>query len=205
MLSTRNLIFIAVFFAFIACNNEGESNQEESNNNTVVSSEAFKKQVDSLRMVIDLAWDTMIAEDDQKLDYLKRACDEAVYVLNANSAQKDKLHERVEALRAYRYDNETVAQSDLIDKYDSATNVVIAEVFDWIESYDSTYSVPLIADLHADIHKMDDQVLHRRGDYDDPAIFFNKLLKEQKDSFDALGEPYASQEAYPLFILMPEI
>ena len=75
--------------------------KKDASKNKASKLDAFKARVDSLRYEVDRAWDTMIYEDNKKLDYLKRMVDEAVYVLNVSEANQQKLHADVEALRSF--------------------------------------------------------------------------------------------------------
>lgn len=166
--------------------------------------DSLKYEIDSLNQAIDFAWDTMIAEDNKKLDYLKRIVDEAVYVLNVSEVDRNKLHGDIEALRTFRYDRNSMSDSDLIDAYDSATDSTIRMVMTFIDSVNGN-DIPLIDTLIKDIRQLDEMVIHRRGYYDEPAMAFNRLMKERKRLIKKLGDPYASMEAYPLFSLNPDI
>jgi hypothetical protein len=196
-----NSIAAAVLLVLIllsSCNKETTSGNSDK-------SIALKNEIDSLQIVINNAWDTMMVEDDVKLKYMKRVLDEAVYVLNSDEAKKNKLSAQIDTLKNLRYDRISVSNSNLIDKYDSATNLNIKRVFDYLDSNDSAYSVPLINDLHIEIDELDQMVIHRRGHYDEPAMHFNKLLKEEEKNIKKLGEPYSSLKPYPLFVLMPDL
>jgi hypothetical protein len=166
--------------------------------------DSLKYEIDSLTKAADLAWDTMIAEDNKKLDYLKRMVDEAVYVLNVSEVDKNKLHQDIEALRKFRYDRQTMYDSELIDAYDSATDSTIRMILTFIDSVEGN-DIPLIDTLIKDIRNLDEMVIHRRGYYDEPAIALNRLLKERKRQLKKLGEPYASMNPYPLFSLNPDL
>lgn len=193
-----SLILISLTFVFFACKKEQTRKNAEANEN-------LKFQIDSLRKQVDLAWDSMIVEDDKKLKYLKRIADEAVYVLNADTAKQMQIHRSVDDLKELRYDRKSMANSDLIDKYDSATDATIRFVFEYLDAYDSSYSAPLIHDLHNDILEFDKMVIHRRGHYDEPAMAFNKHLKEKNENIKNLGNPYSEMKPYPLFVLMPDL
>ena len=98
-----------------------------------------------------------------------------------------------------------MANSDLIDAYDNATDSTIVLVFSFVDSIENADQVPLIADLHTDIMELDRMVIHRRGHYDEPAMELNRILSEKKKMLNKLGGSYSNMEPYPLFVLMPDI
>ncbi len=199
----KYIFHLLVFISFLAL--VTTSCKQDSSKSKAAKLDSLRIEIDSLRLAIDKAWDTMIYEDNRKLDYLKRMVDEAVYVLNASEVDQNKLHSNIEALRNFRYDRESMSDSQLIDAYDSATNATIQTVFSFINSIENSDQVPLINELHDDIKQLDDMVIHRRGHYDEPGMALNAILKNQVKMVKKLGEPYASLEAYPLFVLNPDL
>ncbi|MEQ8358615.1 MAG: hypothetical protein RH860_03945 [Cytophagales bacterium] len=192
-----------LLFAFLMA--ISTSCKKDSSKSKAAKLDSLKIEIDSLRLAVEKAWDTMIYEDNKKLDYVKRMVDEAVYVLNVSEVDQNKLHSDIEALRNFRYDRQSMSDSELIDAYDNATDSTLRMVFTFIDSIDNSNQVPLIVELRKDIMQMDNMVINRRSHYDEPAMEINSIIKHKSKMLRKLGEPYASMEPYPLFVLNPDI
>lgn len=199
----KYIFYLSIFLSSMAM--VTTSCKKDSSKSKAAKLDSLRVEIDSLRLAIDKAWDTMIYEDNKKLDYLKRIVDESVYILNVSETDQERLHNEIESLREFRYDRKTMESSDLIDQYDMKTNQNIRLVFTFIDSVENSNQVPLIVDLKKDIMMMDDMVIHRRSHYDEPAMALNAILKYKSKMVRKLGEPYATMEPYPLFVLNPDI
>ncbi len=199
----KNLFNILIFLLFLTV--ISTSCKKDTSKSRVAKLDSLKTELDSLRNAVDKAWDSMIFEDNKKLDLLKRTVDESVYVLNVSEDDQTRFHNEIESLREFRYDRQSMSDSDLIDDYDEATNKTIQNIFSFLDSIENSNQVPLIRDLRIEIMEMDEMVIHRRGYYDEPAIRINWIIKNEADRLRKLGEPYASLDPYPLFILNPGI
>jgi hypothetical protein len=187
------LLWITCIFLVQACQQNGAKKQDEI--------QALRLQIDSLQNSMDIAWDTMIAEDDKKLDYMKRMMQEAVYVVKADESRVELLSGEIEALRKFRYNRVTMNNSDLIDDYDNATDSTLRKVMAFMATIEGANEVPLVMELEDDIFKFDQMVLKRRVVFDDAAIKLNIIIENQSKDLEALGAPYNSLEKQALFML----
>jgi hypothetical protein len=89
----------------------------------------------ALRDSIQSSWQAMIEDDNEKIFHIKRLLKEIEYTNRVEQAKHDSLLARADELLKNRYDQETMADSELIDSYDSTTQALINAVgiFNFLE------------------------------------------------------------------------
>jgi len=167
-------LWVAIALCVAACN---RSNQNNTNNTETVEGEAeLKNQYDSLYKQVMVAWDAMIADDDNKLFMMKRLLDEVSYTGNFNKNSYDSLTAQVENLNKVRYTMLTMTDSDLIDLYDSLSANASQKVKSFAQSNPEFNNYPLMDELIIDISEADNMVLLYRIKYDNAASDYNAFL-----------------------------
>ena len=140
--------------------------------------------IDSLKTVfldinseIDTAWNVMMKDDDEKLDNLKRILQEVEYSGNYNRLKLESLINQIEALVSIRYDQRSMSDSELINKYDDLTTQVMGNVTNFTTSLAQFEQYPLMGQLLQEVFEADDRVLRFRIDYDKTAKQFNSFIE----------------------------
>jgi len=175
--------------------------------NTRKSAANKQKELDSLVAVyhavndsIDLAWNKMIKDDDEKHLFMKRLLLEVSYTNSYNKTHFDTLNQYIDNLKAMRYDRGTMADSKLIDDYDSATSAVSVAVIDFATRHPGYENSHLMKELVNDIYDKNGMVLLYRVHYDGFVKDREKFIKKnRKKLLEAIGQQ--DLEKLPVFAL----
>jgi len=141
----------------------------------------------------------MIMDDDEKLFHIKRLLDEVTYTGNFDQVAIDSFMGKQSSLVELRYDQETMANSDLIDEYDQLSSELISEVVYLAKNHPDYDKYPLMEELIMDITEADERVIYHRVKYDKYCSDFNALIKSQKSILSAAAENKLDE--MPLFTL----
>ncbi|MEM7552369.1 MAG: hypothetical protein AAF363_21975 [Bacteroidota bacterium] len=149
---------------------------------------------------IDGYWKEMIADDDDKLFNIKRLLEEVSYTSSFSQKAYDSLLKAHEQLVGLRYDQQSMSNSQLIDRYDATSAELIYEVINFAESNPDYEKYPLMKQLIVEIREADHRVLFHRIKYDNYAFQYNAFL----DTYPDLTEKFSKNsdaEKYPVFTL----
>jgi len=149
--------------------------------------------VDSLKFVfqeinsdLELSWNQMMNDDDEKLDNLRRILQEVEYSGNYNRLKLDSLKNDIDQLQAVRYDPETMSDSELINMYDSMTNQVMGEVAIFTTRLEQFEQYPIMGQLLQEVFEADDRILHHRIEYDRIAKRYNAFIDSYQPDMQLL-------------------
>lgn len=127
------------------------------------------------------SWQVMIKDDNEKLDDMNRLLDEISYTNHYDQAELEEYRDRVKTLKAMRYNQKTMWDSELIDKYDETSHYLVNDLLIYAESHPDYSRFPTIASLVEDIRKAHQRVLYFRIDYDEYAKEYNRFITAYHD------------------------
>ncbi len=157
---------------------------------------AYKALTDS----VQYNWDVMIADDDEKLQLMKRLLLEVSYTNNYDKSKFEYLNTLVDELKGSRYDQKSMSDSDLIDTYDSATWQVTDQIIQFARSHPRYDDFPMMQELIDDIHGKNNYVLMHRIHYDNWVKELNAFKKNYEKEL-IREHPSLDFENMPLFQL----
>lgn len=199
----RNRLFLffilGMLLGTLSC--KEEKKQEGEKPVVQLPEDRLKVQLKTLDDSSKAAWNSMIAEDDQKIAYVKRLLEEISYTKQYDAISQAKLMEQCLALKAKRFDESTFLVSANIDKYDAATDSLWRAVSALVIATPNVENYPLCAELVNDITTLDNNVVVRRIAYDKWASEYNRMLSEQKVTLEKLGPPYSELQKKGMFQL----
>lgn len=164
------------------------------------SSAAVKAQLDVLRDSVDLKWRNMTESDDQKIGVTRLLLQELQNQPGANVAQLKSLTQANARLKVLRYNQQTMASSDLIDRYDAAQDSLLHALYP-VAAPEGQAPTAAARDLVEGIQQIDAGVVGFRVHYDRAAKQYNNYLKLHQTELQALGGKYAALQPLPLFEL----
>ena len=137
------------------------------------------------------SWNIMINDDNQKLDAMDNILHELIVSVATDPELLKTYQERLGQLRRLRYTQKTMANNDVVEEYDFASNALIAELIAQAESQKQFAYNPTLQKLADEIRVADQRVAGYREQYDEVASRYNifleanrKFLKEMdSDSF----------------------
>ncbi len=145
-------------------------------------------------------WETMIADDDEKHIFMKRLLLEVSYTNNYDKERFKELTEQVDRLKEMRYDQNTMADSELIDAYDSASWDLTDQIIEFARAHPRFDDVPLMSELINDISGKNNYVLMHRIHYDNWVKELNSFKAKNKEKL-IHADPAADVATMPLFEL----
>ena len=176
----------------------GCGNKANKTKAVIADIDSVKIALVSLQDSTSKTWQTMIREEEKKITYLKRLIDEVSYTKVYDKAVYDSLATGIETLRAIRYDQNSMADSDKIDLYDETTAEIVNKVITFAQNHPKYEDYPIMAELINDILDADNKVIYRRVDYDNIAIEYNKFIELNQELIRKSGNVVSVK---PLFQL----
>lgn len=176
------LIIISFTLVILACKKPLDDKDKETE--TAVLSQ---EQLDSLQFAymavndsLNASWTVMIQDDDEKIADMKRLLTEITNTKNYDKAKHSSLVNEVNKLAEIRYDRKTLADSDKIDDYDSATSELTNDVILFAADHPQYAKYPKLEEIINDIQAADERVIIHRIRYDRSAKDFNSFVKLNK-------------------------
>ena len=178
-MKTAHLFFISVtlIFIFSAC----QQGKKATDSSEGASTDPTEIKLTALKDSIDKAWVEMITDDDEKIFSLERLLDEITYTNNFYQVKIEQLRKDIENLKATRYNQQNMARSELIDKYDSLTNETIQKVVQYAQKHPQYLERPIMEELIRHIYNSNSNVLLYRVYYDRFAKEYNTVISKNKN------------------------
>ncbi|RSK48907.1 hypothetical protein [Hymenobacter rigui] len=163
------------------------------------SAQAVKVQLDILQDSVDARWSEMVASDDAKLHDTRQLLRELTTQPGTNRQQLAQLQYANDRLPRRRYTQQTMAESERIDAYDSAQDSLLRAVYALLPT---TQEPPApIKTLTDQIQTADGDLVSFRVRYDQAAMRFNNYLQVHAAELQELGGKYTKLQPLPLFTL----
>jgi len=192
-----SLLLVLIAMLILACQKQGKDSQESSDQLQDSINTRYHVLTDS----IDNAWNVMIEDDNQKLQYMKRLLQEVSYMGSFSEKRYQELLDKVEKLKDIRYESKTAMTSRRIDQYDSATNEVSRQVINFAYGHPEFNKNGMMKELVNDIYSKNEMVLLYRVHYDAFAEARNELVDQHGALLDS-GR--FDVRKLPLFKIPPE-
>jgi hypothetical protein len=122
----------------------------------------------------------MINDDNHKVKAMKGLLHELSIAGKYDPAQIRSLEQRLEQLIRIRYTPRTMANTDVIEEYDFASNSIISELISMTESHPAFAYNEIMQGLVEEIRASDQRVSIYRSEYDEIAAHFNTFLERNK-------------------------
>ncbi len=169
----------------ISCGDKKTSNKE-TQTSKYTKIDSLRSTYLGLQDSVVHAWNVMIHDDNEKLSTLSRLLDEVEFAGGVDAGLLASLKARITALKEMRYDRESMADSDLIDQYDIASQNLVNEVIVLVQNHPDFDRFPLMNEFIQEISASDGRILFLRIDYDDWAIEYNNFLKENESNLEEI-------------------
>jgi len=157
----------------------------------------------SLQDSIYKVWTVMINDDNQKIAAMHNLLHE-LKLTNAEEQETIRsFEERLGKLSELRYNQKSMAEADVVEEYDFASNSMVTELTSLAESRTEFSYNTTLQKLVNDILAADQRVENYRAQYDLIATRFNEFLEKNKSTLIDSGEDSAAEKK-PLFQTTPE-
>jgi len=149
------------------------------------------------------AWNMMTHDDNEKILAMHNLVHE---LMITNFTDKDILtsyEERLDQLKHLRYTQKSMANPDVVEEYDFASNSLVSELISLAESRtEFTYNTTL-QKLADDIRSADQRVDSYREEYDIITFHYNRFL-DQNNQFLKEIDPNQTFEKKPVFQMVSD-
>lgn len=150
-----------------------------------------------------IAWNLMINDDNQKLN----AMSSLLHELLVSGAEQQELllsyQERLDQLVRLRYTSKTMANADVIEEYDFASNTLITELIALAESRKEFTYNPTLQKLTDEIRMADQRMINYRVEYDAIAATYNAFIEQNRQALTLIDKKN-SLEKKPMFQMVSE-
>jgi hypothetical protein len=144
------------------------------------------------------SWNVMINDDNQKIKAMHNLLHE---LMITSTSQDDQLHayeEELDHLMFLRYDQKSIANEDIIEEYDFASNLLVTELISKAESKPEFAYNTTLQKLVEEIRLADQRVNLYREDYDVITAKYNAFLEKNRSYLNEINQN-DSLETRPLF------
>jgi hypothetical protein len=183
-----------VLLIFASCSRPGTTERQQAYTDSIAHS--FVNVKDS----VHAAWSRMIEDDDEKHFFMKRLLLEVSYTGVYDVQEYNRLVYLVDSLHAFRYDQITMMDSDLIDRYDEFSSDVSYQVIQFARTHPEYEKYGLMQELISDISEKNGNILLYRIHYDNHVREYNQLLKAEEELLKQLY-PDSAIIIMPMFAL----
>lgn len=188
--------------ALVGCT-EKQENQEIEIVEKIEPAE-LQVQLDSLLENRIIAWDTMMLQDDLKMSSIKRLIQELSFIDGSKEDSIIMLDSLYDFTKNIRYTMDNVS-NEKIDTYDNVQAVLLKRILGYAEIIPELNNYPMVPELHADVMKMDGQVVFMRAGYDNFALEFNNLLTNFPNTLRKLKPKYSTLKPVGVFTIVNDV
>lgn len=126
------------------------------------------------------SWNIMINDDNQKIKAMHDLLHELMITAPQNSYQLNVYEEQLDHLSQLRYNRTSMADEDLIEEYDFASNLLVSELISLAESKTEFAYSAALQRLVENIRIADQRVNNYRAEYDAITTKYNAFLESNK-------------------------
>lgn len=144
------------------------------------------------------AWNLMMNDDNQKLKAMQYLLHELAIGRQAETNELQSLEQRLDQLSRIRFTQRTMANPDVIEEYDFASNSLVTELIALAKSAPNFEQNTTVQTLAEAIAMADQRILLYRAEYDEIVKGYNAFLGSNKDFIKSIDENN-TLEKKPLF------
>ena len=148
-------------------------------------------------------WNVMIKDDNQKLKSMYHLLHELDITKQVSAEQIAILERRLEQLTRIRYTEKTLANPDVVEEYDFASNSMIAELTALATSVSVYTQNTTIQGLVETINMADQRTFIYRAEYDAAVTRYNAFISTNKLFIKEI-DPNNLLDQKPLFDMLAE-
>lgn len=165
---------------------------------TFTKADSLTERYLSLQDSMLISWNIMINDDNQKIKAMHNLLHELSVTSSDENNEYHAYEEQLNHLLQLRYDQYSLAEEDLIEEYDFASNLLVTELISQAESRPEFAYNTTLQKLVEQIRTADQRVNLYREEYDAITSRYNIFLKKNRAYLDEVTQK-DSLELKPLF------
>jgi hypothetical protein len=181
-----------MWFAICSCDSKPKSTGAQFTKADSLTGRYLALQDSTLQV-----WNTMMHDENLKIKAMHQLLNE---LSSSNPEKHDELElyrERLEHLEGSRYDQNSIADTEIVVEYDFTSNSLVTELISLAESHDRFAYNNNLQKLVDDIRAADQRVSNYREEYDRTAEKYNNFLEDNRKWLQEIEKD--SLEKKPLF------
>jgi len=181
----------------------GEKPRSQPDTTTFTRADSLTEHYLALQDSMLRAWNIMIHDDNQKIKAMHNLLHE---LMVSNPDQRETLatyEERLNQLTRMRYTQKSLANNDVVEEYDFASNSIISELISLAESQTEFAYNTTIQKLVDEIRSADQRVNNYRTDYDSIVIVYNRFVNKNRNELKDIVQS-STLETKPMFQMVAE-
>jgi len=181
----------------------GEKPRTQPDTTTFTHADSLTEHYLSLQDSMLRAWNIMIHDDNQKIKSMHNLLHE---LMVSNPEQRETLatyEERLNQLTRMRYTQKSLANNDVVEEYDFASNSIISELISLAESQTEFAYNTTIQKLVDEIRSADQRVNNYRTDYDSIVIMYNRFIDKNRNELKEIVQS-STLETKPMFQMVSD-
>jgi septal ring factor EnvC (AmiA/AmiB activator) len=148
-------------------------------------------------------WNAMINDDNQKLKAMQNVLHELTVSNPSQHEELENYQERLDHLWHSRYTQKSIANTQVVEEYDFASNSLVSELISMAESQKQFAYNTTLQKLVEIIRTADQRVNNYRQEYDSIASAYNRFIESNKVSLKEIDED-SFLEKKPLFQMVAD-
>jgi len=192
---------LSLFGALLLGCGKKQANQPDTT--TFTRADSLTEHYLSLQDSMLRAWNIMIHDDNQKIKDMHNLLHE---LMVSNPSQRETVasfEERLHQLPRMRYTQKSLANTDVVEEYDFASNSIITELITLAESQTEFAYNTTIQKLVDEIRAADQRVNNYRTDYDSVVILYNRFISKNRSELKDIVQSN-TLETKPMFQMVSE-
>jgi hypothetical protein len=149
------------------------------------------------------SWNVMINDDNQKIDAMQNLLHELMVSGSVDPDLMQSYHERLDQLRRLRYTQKTMANNDVVEEYDFASNALISELLTLAESQKQFAYNTTLQKLADNIRISDQRIYQYREQYDLITARYNTFVEDNRKFLKEIDSD-SFLEKKPLFQMVAD-
>ncbi len=163
-----------------------------------ISNKTLQANLATLSDTLSGKWNVMLLSDSVKIAQMEELV-KSLPTSTMSAAEKAKFQQAIRRLPAGRYNQRTMADSDLIDAYDVAHDSVYQALLAYLPPPDVETGNATTDSLRGEIKDHHEEVVFYRARYDMTAKEINALLRCYRKRLPKLDAPFDTLKPAPLF------
>ncbi|MBX2963933.1 MAG: LemA family protein [Cyclobacteriaceae bacterium] len=149
------------------------------------------------------AWNLMINDDNKKILAMHALVHELQVTGKFDAEKLETLDERIQQLKRIRYTPKSLANTDVIDEYDFASNSLVAELISLAESHSAFAYNTTLQSLVETIRTAEQRIENYRTEYDAVVTHYNQFIMANRDHMKEIDNT-GTVEKKPVFHMVSE-
>lgn len=181
----------------------GEKQPRQPDATTFTKADSLTEHYLALQDSMLRSWNIMIHDDNQKIKAMHNLLHE---LMVSNPEQRETLatyEERLNQLARMRYTQKSLANNDVVEEYDFASNSIISELISLAEAQTEFAYNTTIQKLVDEIRSADQRVNNYRTDYDSIVIVYNRFIDKNRNELKEIVQS-STLETKPMFQMVAE-